>query len=140
LLPPQEFAALPRGRQKLGGTEFNLRGLIQLDHHAERPDHPGPFHPLATVRVGQRCRARQFLQATESDPRIHGSTVARWIVRYADGSAREWPVIYGEHVREICWRTAEEPLEANQATMVWRGRSPILDVPGSDGFRLFKAT
>lgn len=140
LLQHRDFAGLPRGRQKLGGIEFDLRGMIQLDHRAERADQAGPFHPMAVVGVGQRCRALHFLQATEGEPRIDGSTVARWIIHYADGSAREWPVIYGEHVRDWWWWTNEEPLEAKQATVVWRGRAPFWNLPGSDGVRLFKST
>lgn len=140
LLPHNDFAELPRGRQKLGGVEFDLRGIVQLDHRSERADQAGPFHPAAVVRVGQRCRALHFLQATDGDPRVPGSTVARWIIHYTDGSTREWPVIYGEHVRDWWWWTNEEPLEANQAAVVWRGRATFWNVPGTDGVRLFKAS
>lgn len=139
LLHRRDFAELPRGRQKLGGIEYDVRGMIQLDHRAEWADYDGPFHPMAVIAVGQRCRAMHVLQAVEGEPRINGSTVARWIIHYADGSACEWPVIYGEHVRDWWWWTAEEPLEASQATIAWRGRSPIWNPPGTDGVRLFHA-
>jgi hypothetical protein len=116
-----DFAELPRGRQMLGGTEYDLRGVIELDHRAEWTDYAGPFHPMAVIEVGQRCRRLHFLQATEGDPNIDGSTVARWIVHYLDDSTQEWPVIYGDHVRELSYRT-DEPLEARQAKLVWQGR------------------
>ncbi len=136
----RELAELPRGRQKLAGTEFDLRGMVQLDHRSERADQVGPFHPSAIIPVGQRCRTLHFLQATEGDPRVNGSIVARWIIHYADGSTREWRVIYGEHVRDWTWWTKEEPLEAQQATLAWRGRAPVWNAPGTDGVRLFKAS
>jgi hypothetical protein len=140
LLARGEFAELPRGCQMLGGTEFDLRGFVHLDHRAGRSDAVGPFHPLAVVEVGLRCRTLHFLQATTDDPWVEGSTVARWLVHYTDGSTREWPIIYGEHVRDLWWWLQKEPLEARQASVAWRGRAAIGDLSGRDGVRLHKAT
>lgn len=140
LLPRRDFAQLPRGRQTLDGTEFDLRGLVQLDRRAERADAAGPFHPFAVISVGQRCRRLHFLQATEGDPRVDGSVVAHWIVHYADGSTREWPVIYGAHIRDGWWWMDQEPLEATQATLAWRGAPPMWNRPNLGGVRLFKTT
>ena len=95
---------------------------------------------MFVVEVGQRCRTLHFLQATEGDPRINGSTVARWVIHYADGSTREWPVLYGEQVRDWWWWPEQEPLEANQATIAWRGRASLWNLPGNRGVRLFKAS
>jgi hypothetical protein len=132
------FADLPRGRQKLGEIEYDLRGFIELDHRAEWTDYGGPFHPLAAIAVGQRCLRLHFLQSVEGDPHIDGSTVAHWIIHYADGSTREWPVIYGDEVRDLCC-LMNEPLEARHAKVVWRGRLPS-GGPDVDGVRLFEST
>ena len=140
LLQRNEYAELPRGVHKLGGVPFDLRGLVQLDHRAERAGESGPFHPLALITAGLRCRTLHFLQAAECDPRIEGSIVARWIIHYADGSAREWPVIYGEQLRDWWWWPALEPLDATKATVAWRGRAQYWNLPGTDGVRLFDAT
>jgi WD40 repeat protein len=140
LLPLGDFADLPRGRQTFAGTEFDVRALVQLDHRAAQPGAPGPFHPSAAIEVGQRCRALHFLQATTDDPRVEAAVVARWLVRYADGSAREWPVLYGRHLRDLWWSPGGEPLEASQATLAWRGVAAIGNLPGTEGVRLFKAT
>ena len=114
--------------------------MVELDHHSEQTDHAGPFHPMASIRVGQRCRTLHFLQAAEGGLGADGSTVARWIIQYADGSAREWPVIYGQHVRDWWWWTGKEPLEAKQASVVWRGHAPVWNLPDTKGVRLFKAS
>jgi WD40 repeat protein len=140
LLPRRDFAELPRGRQKLGGTEFDLRGIVKLDHHSEQADHAGPFHPMASIGVGQRCHTLHFIQAAEGGLAADGSTVARWIIHYADGSAREWPMIYGEHVRDWWWWTSKEPLEAKQAAVVWRGHAAVWNLPDRKSVRLFKAS
>ena len=48
-------------------------------------------------------------------------------------------MIYGDHVRDWWW-VHEEPLEAKQATVAWRGKSPIGDPAGAGGVRLFQST
>jgi hypothetical protein len=140
LLRFRHLAQLTPGRQTLGGCEFDLRGIVQLDHRAERADQAGPFHPAALIMVRQRCQKLHFLQAAEGGPHIDGSTLARWIIHYADGSTREWPVVYGEQVRDWTWTPTEEPLEANQATVAWRGPPPLSSDHDFDCVRLFKAT
>lgn len=117
-----------------------MRGLAQLDHRASVPGAPGPFHPVAVIQVGLRCRALHFLQATMDDPLVDEAVVVRWLVHYANGSAREWPVVYGRHVRDLWWRPGREPLDASEALLAWRGRAAIGDLSGTDGVRLFKAT
>jgi hypothetical protein len=49
-------------------------------------------------------------------------------------------VIYGEHIRDLWWSPLKEPLDARQASVAWRGRAAIGDLPGKDGVRLYKAT
>jgi hypothetical protein len=49
-------------------------------------------------------------------------------------------VIYGDHVRDWWWWVNEEPLEAKQAALVWRGRSPIWNPASAGGVRLFQST
>ena len=126
LLPRRDFAELPRGRQKLGGIEFDLRGLVQLDHRCRAGRPRRAVSPLAqSSGSGSAAAPCIFCRPAEGEPRVEGSTVARWIIHYADGSTREWPVIYGEHVRDWWWWTEQEPLEAKQATVAWRGRAPV---------------
>jgi len=140
LLQFQHLVQLPTGRHTLGGCEFDLRGIVQLDHRAERTSQVGPFHPAALIMVRQRCQKLHFLQGAEGGPHIDGSTLARWIMHYADGSTREWPVLYGEQVRDWTWVPSEEPLEANQATVAWRGPPPLSTSKTFDSVRLFKGT
>lgn len=64
--------------------------------------------------------------------------MTRWIVHYSDGTARQWPVTYGEHLRDWWW-PGKEPLEASQATVAWRGQARGWNLEGTAGVRLFKA-
>ena len=69
-----------------------------------------------------------------------GEQVAHWVIQYADGTSREWPVIYGNQVRD--WFFHEElPEDASHAVIAWKGHAP--DDRGTMGggkVRLFKAT
>lgn len=61
------------------------------------------------------------------------------MIHFADGTVREWPVIYGEQVRDWWW-SAKAPKEASQAAIVWEGHPPIPTKSGAESVRLFKAT
>ena len=142
--PDQEFQNLPRGIQEFGGTAFDVRGLIFLEkvESGERPTW-GSLSSVSNLLLARRCRQIHFLQATDRENGKEGEEVARWVIHYADGSVREWPVLYGEHVRDWCW-SKKDPREARQAVIAWEGKpTPILAVSGNDGVesvRLYKAT
>jgi len=135
-----ELAGLPRGRQKLDGTEFDLRGVIYLGHAGDPGEIVGSNPPSLRIPVGLPCRTLQFLQATVNDPLVEGGIVARWIIHYSDGSSREWPVIYGEQVRDLVWIPEREPLDARQAKLAWSGPTAIGLSGNTVSARLFKAT
>ena len=143
VLPWQNFAALPLGLQTLAGTRFDLRGLVRLEA-ADSEDLValGSFRlPEARdIRVDQRCRALHFLQAVAGDRGKDGDEVARWVIHYADGSVREWPVIYGEQLRDSWWWSARSPKEADKAVIAWEGHPPQVTKRGVESVRLFKAT
>lgn len=129
----QEFSAIPRGRQRLAGTEFDIRGFIWPWRHAESFD-PGPgFARSFAVPVRQKCRQIHFLHATEGPTPEDGTLVGRWVIRYADGTEREWPLRYGVQLRDWWW-IKRDALEATEAVIAWRGQS---EFPTR---RLFKAT
>ena len=114
------FAELPRGVQRLGGIEFDLRGLILLRHTETPPGSQPVGDRVSYIRVQQRCARLHFLQGLSSSA-PEGVEVARWIMHYADGSQRVWPVRYAEHLRE--WVIPDsKPKEASRATLAWHRR------------------
>jgi hypothetical protein len=144
LLSWQDFADLPPGFQMLAGTRFDLRGLVRLESaDSEDLGTPGSFRlPGArNISVGQRCRALHFLQAAENGQRGRdGDEVARWVIHYADGSVREWPMVYGEHLRNS-WHMPKDYQEpASQAVIAWEGHPSVPIKMGAESVRLFKAT
>jgi hypothetical protein len=144
-----EFTQLPRGRQKLAGTEFDLRGLIRLNRLESGydnmlvSDYPDAFQPpnSVPVRVHQHCRTLRFLQVTEGADPKDGTEIGSWIIRYSNDTQTEWPLIYGEQLRGWWWIEGQGPREASQAVLVWTGKAahPTSDLTNGV-VRLFKAT
>jgi hypothetical protein len=52
----------------------------------------------------------------------------------------EWPVIYGDQVRDLVWWLNEEPFEARHAQVVWQGRRLSGNRTYEEGARLFQST
>ncbi|MBP9902029.1 MAG: protein kinase [Verrucomicrobiota bacterium] len=146
LLPEAEFTELPRGLHTLAGTLFDLRALLRLEatNYVEQDRANGratlasfPLAEVGNIPVGQRCRQLHFLQAVDG-PRVQGGDeVARWRLHFVDGSVREFPVIYGEHVSDW-WGDSDTNQESRRAVVAWAGKRPA---PGANqGIRLFKST
>jgi WD40 repeat protein len=139
LLPRQDYALLPRGYQVLAGTEFDIRGMIWLEHKDARAHRAGTYQERVFIPVGQRCQTVHFLQASDGGFLKDGTVVGRWIFHYQDGSLREWPVAYGKHLRDWWWFGFDDR-EATDAVTAWRseGDFPIYRQRGEP--RLFKAS
>ena len=146
ILPRGEFAGLPRGWQALGKTSFDLRGIVRLEagNHAESDRANGrqasasfPLPEATDIPVLRRCRRLHFLQAVDG-PRVEtGDEVARWRIRFADGSAREFPVVYGEHV-EDWWAATDRKQQVRQAIVAWEGKRP--EPNAHQTIRLYQST
>ena len=146
LMPEGEFAELPRGEQELAGTLFDLRGLVRLEtaNYVDQARANGrstlasfPLPEADDIAVGRRCRQLHFLQASDGDRVQAGDEVARWRIHFVDGSTREFPVIFGQHV-EDWWVKSNRNQETDQAVVAWEGKRPA---PNADQvIRLYKCT
>lgn len=144
----EEFLGLPRGVQVLDGTPFDIRGVLRLES-LTATTHKWAYYdfdlsPLPAARhipVGFRCSKLHFLQAKEGAKVADHGEIARWIIHYADGTTYDWPVIYGEQLRDW-WEgnNQDEPAEASQAVIAWKGHSPCVVQGGGTNIRLFKST
>lgn len=141
VLLDQEFADLPPGIRTLAGTRFDIRGLVRLE--AIQPEDIEVSIPQPMVRglpVGRACRAIHFLQAGEHLLRLaEGDEVARWIIRFADDTTLEFPLIYGEHLRDW-WHFENQPRAAGKAEVAWIGSPPIPLENGAKNVVLYKST
>jgi hypothetical protein len=125
---------LPPGLLQLGGTLFDVRGIVQLaGHDLQRTAH-GAYPPrVMGIPVSQTCHQLHFLHATGWRTR-DGTLVGNYIVHYADGKEQTIPIVYGEDVRD--WNAGgDSSTELKRATIVWSATNKA-QLP----VRLFKST
>ncbi|MCI0540539.1 MAG: WD40 repeat domain-containing serine/threonine protein kinase [Verrucomicrobiales bacterium] len=129
------FSELPPGITRLAGVDFDVRGLVQLagDSAIAR------VYPqrISGVRAGRVCRFLHVLHGTrkwETD----GARIGRYVIHYADGRQGEWPIVYGQDIRDF-WKPANEPEGPASLVEAWTGHNADAAANGR-GIRLFKAT
>jgi len=134
-MPGWNLSLLPPGQHTFGGTDFDVRGIIQLSGQkilANFPDYP---REILGVTVGRRCRALHFLHASIWAYALpSGTRIGAYVIRYADGRREEIPIVHGEDMLE--WQVLNDPVrELKRAPVVWTGK-----MPHGPRVRLFKRT
>jgi Domain of unknown function (DUF3471) len=131
------LGSLPRGVQKLGGVDFDVRGVIQLT--GTQAELAGAAFPDAQngIKVGRKCKRLHFLQAagwrTED-----GTTIGKYVLHYAGGETATLNVVYGMDTRDW-WATDAEAKDVKSASVAWSGSNPAAEAVGGS-IRLFKRT
>jgi hypothetical protein len=114
-----DLSELPVGVQDLAGTPFDVRGIVQL---GSRTLDPGLF-PLEVVGVpvARKVRKLHFLHSAiwgfEPD---HGSTIAKYVIQYTDGSSQERPVVLGRDLQDW-WDEAPGAAASSELVVAWSG-------------------
>lgn len=133
MLPRGEYDRLPRGPVILEGIPFDLRGLIRLEPpefgallraEANIPHGSFAIRTVSGIPVGRPVRRIHFLQALDGRFRAAGEECARWRIRFADGSQREFPLIFGRHFPTAS-RPVVPPTQPNAPPfIVWSDPQP----------------
>lgn len=118
---PATLRALPQGVQEFGGIPFDVHGVLQLAS-ARTGRNPSWPEQATDIPLGIRCRALHFLHATGWVV-PEGTSIGAYWVRYADGSALEIPIVYGEHLREWHGR-ADRKAEIKAGQLAWQDGNP----------------
>ena len=103
---------LPHGRTVLDGTEFDIRCVLGWNGSPKEW-----LQKKLRVRVRQTSRRLHFLHATDL-PEPPGTTVAAYVIHYADGQQHEVPVVYGRDT--LAWLLEDEPQAPDRASVAWR--------------------
>jgi hypothetical protein len=133
-----DLAALATGRQKLGGVEFDVSGIVQLGSQSLA----GTNYPTAVKGIGvhRKCKSLHFLQAACSGgAEAEGTRVGYYVVHFAENQMRlEIPINYGKNVRD--WHTlADEPAAPKELKVAWAGENEVSRQAGRP-LRLFVTT
>jgi hypothetical protein len=131
------LGSLPRGIQKLGGIDFDVRGVIQLT--GTQAEAAGAAFPEAQtgIKLGRKCKRLHFLQAAGWQAE-DGKVIGRYVLHYAGGEKASLDIVYGADTLDW-WKGAAEAKPPQSATVVWTGSSPATEAAGTS-LRLFKRT
>jgi hypothetical protein len=125
-----DLSELPVGLVKLGGVEFDIRGVIQL-RRAEPLG--GPWELAASdYAVGvdeipiQQEAARLHLLLGTIRSEAEGTVIGRLVLHYADGETRLLDLVYGRDFRDWWFDPAMADAETTgRAKVVWTGMNPV---------------
>ena len=122
---------LPRGVQRLAETQFDLRGLIQVEQECRR--HPPKAEGIV---VDQQCRRLHFLHAACNAGLLEdGLEIGQYVVHLADGNQYQIPLVLGREL--VDWHIQRRKNEAY--VTAWEGENPASRRLGKK-IRLFKTT
>ena len=112
------------GLQRLGGIEFDVRGLVQLGGKASGGER---FPTTVTgIKVNQKCQKLHFLHAAAfGKPSDEGKQIGTFVLHFAANQMRmEIPIVYGKDVRDWHYWPAEKD-GPESLKIVWRGENGV---------------
>jgi hypothetical protein len=120
LMPGNNLATLPRGRQVFGGVEFEVQGIIQLTSPQLRRFPAGARFPeqVQGIPVSRKCRKLHFLHATGWNV-APGTQVGSYNIVYTDGLSEEAPILYGDEAGN--WWAKPADMQQPGAGVIWQG-------------------
>jgi hypothetical protein len=115
-----DLSSLPRGLQKLAGTDFDLRGLVQLSSAAL--ENLGVSYPARVngIPVHQRSRRLRFLHGAVWSA-VFGTHIGQYRIHYANGEPRDVKLIFGRNTRDWWFAPPTPPQLAPSAAVAWEG-------------------
>ena len=111
------LTALPKGLQRFGGVDYDVRGAIMLrsQHYPTLP------RDVRHIPLDRNCQTLHFLHGTAWQEK-EGTSIGAYVIRFADGTREEVPIIYGRDVRN--WWLTKEQYASGEPSAVWVGTTP----------------
>lgn len=138
--PKPIWSGVPRGTNELGGVEFHIDGVLQLQGLG--PKSFGRKLPESVrIELPTNLWGSVHLIAGTSYDADPGTRIADVVWLYTDRTSRRAPIEYAVHTRDW-WRAAyEEPARVSNTNsrVVWRGEHPEASKWGKT-LRLYKTT
>ena len=124
-----DLCSLPTGTLTFSNIQFDVRGLIRLDAvtNSSLNGAIAISYPSAVrdIQIGAKCRRIHVLHGAE-DSVPDGIVICRYVVRYADGSQHEIPVLYGRDVRNWWELDNDVNPQSDHGIVAWRGTNPAV--------------
>lgn len=112
------FATLPRGLQRMGGVDFDIRGLVLIANSPLASGRRFTTPRVEGIPLGRRCHRLHFLHGAGSIGPQPEVEVASYVVRYADGQEAAIPVSFPDDIANY-WELRLPDQPPRRATIVW---------------------
>jgi RNA polymerase sigma factor (sigma-70 family) len=122
---------LPRGIHKLGDGYFRIGEKMVHVQGSMRPDMPQSVKGIPIQARGDRLH---ILHATEGATNS-GTLIGAYVIRYADGSSEQIPLIYGRNL--VNWWSFPRKDDPTEAQTPWTGSNDWSDGNPRLKIRLF---
>jgi hypothetical protein len=132
--PDNGLDSLPVGVQTLAGTDFDVRGLVQTRTLGMGTDSTSPA-AITAIPVGAKAHRLHLLQGAIGGTGQAGTTIAKYVIHYADGETRERPIVLEEDVLD--WWAA--PTGKAAPHVAWSGENASSRANGK-GIHLYQTT
>ena len=132
-----DLAELPTGTVTFSDVTFDVRGVVQLANNQKTWQDRFETE-VRGIQVAQKVRRLHILHGANVShhsklPSLYGQA-ASYVMRYADGDAVEFSILYGRDLLHLLWRPGLGLEKAEEATIVWRGmNSSLLATTGPTG-------
>ncbi len=131
-----DLSELPQGIQAFGGTEFDIRGIVQIAGGKYEVDRfPRRVEGIAVPGCIERIH---FLHGTLwGHEEVFGTSIGKYVLRYSDGSSEERQLILGEDVLD--WFAVPPASETGGPVVAWSGANNLSRRKGMT-IQLYKTT
>jgi hypothetical protein len=132
-----DLSSLPAGVQSFLGTDYDVRGIIQLSGKSEFSRHfPAQ---VKGIKIQQKCSRLHFLHsAGYGAVADEGQRMGTYIVHFAINQMQlEIPIIYGQDVRD--WHTLGGEKKSDELVVAWTGTNGV-SAAAHSSIRLFTTT
>jgi len=129
---------LSLGLRVLKSVPFDIRGVVQLQGASWKAKGRPLPEQVEGIPVGRIAHRLHILHANSAHPDPEGTTVARLILHYPDGTQSELPIQQGVHCLDWwAWPKSRSRITDPHTVVAWTGRNPPADHHDAR-LRLFK--
>ena len=117
-----DLAEVPQGLQTMAGVEFDVRGVVQLSasglRGTERDIYPASVNDIP---INRKVARLHFLHGAVWHEALRVN-VGSYVLHYADGQARELPLVYGVNIEDF-WRYETHQDQMTNTVVAWAGEN-----------------